>query len=84
MPKEATSPNFAEKTFMNSHKTTKFAEVFSLETFSLYGTLSMKIASYCTNITCYTVTPFGPVYILSVRIRESLSVGHTFLFMRYM
>ena len=26
-PKDATSPNFAEKTFMNSHKTTKFAEV---------------------------------------------------------
>ena len=32
-PKDATPPNFAEKTFTNSHKTAKFAEVFSLESF---------------------------------------------------
>ena len=35
--KDATPPNFAEKTFMNNHKTTKFAKVFSLENFPLYG-----------------------------------------------
>ena len=30
-PKDATPPNFAEKTFVNPHKTAKFAKVFSLE-----------------------------------------------------
>ena len=32
-------PNFMEKTFANHHKTTKFAKVFSLESFPLYGML---------------------------------------------
>ena len=27
-PKDAMAPNFAKKTFVNSHKTTKFAKVF--------------------------------------------------------
>ena len=36
LPKDVTCPNFAEKTFANSHKTSKFANVFSLESFSLY------------------------------------------------
>ena len=36
-PKVATPPNFAEKTFANSHKIAKFAKVFSLESFPLYG-----------------------------------------------
>ena len=31
------APNFAEKTFAYSHKTAKFAKVFSLESFLLYG-----------------------------------------------
>ena len=31
------APNFTEKTFENSHKTVKFAEVFSLKSFPLYG-----------------------------------------------
>ena len=30
--------NFAEKTFVNSHKTTIFAKVFSLKSFPLYDT----------------------------------------------
>ena len=34
---DATPPNFIEKSFANSHKTVKF-EVFSLESFPLYGT----------------------------------------------
>ena len=38
-PKDATPPNFAEKTFANRHKTAKFAKVFSLKSFPLYGTL---------------------------------------------
>ena len=37
MPKDATPPNFAEKTFENSHKSAKFAKVFFLESFLLYG-----------------------------------------------
>ena len=36
-PKDATPPNFAEKIFANHHKTVKFAKVFSLESFPLYG-----------------------------------------------
>ena len=35
--KDAAPPNFAEKTFANSHKTVKFAKVFFLESFPLYG-----------------------------------------------
>ena len=33
VPKDTTPPNFMEKTFTNSHKTTKFAKVFSLKSF---------------------------------------------------
>ena len=36
-PKDATPPNFTEKTFANRHKTMKFTQVFSLESFPLYG-----------------------------------------------
>jgi len=35
--KECHVPNFAEKTFANSYKTAKFAKVFSLKGFLLYG-----------------------------------------------
>ena len=35
--KECHVPNFVEKTFANSHKIMKFAKVFSLESFPLYG-----------------------------------------------
>ena len=41
VPKETMPPNFAEKTFVDSHKTVKFAKVFSLENFSLYSSKSM-------------------------------------------
>ena len=37
------APNFVEKTFTDSHKTVKFAEVFSLKSFPLYGTLSKNL-----------------------------------------
>ena len=36
-PKDATCLNFTEKTFMNSHKTLKFAKVFSLKRFPPYS-----------------------------------------------
>ena len=35
VPKDTTPQNFVEKTFANSHKTAKFAKVFSLESFLL-------------------------------------------------
>ena len=34
---DITPPNFAKKTFMNSHKTSKIMKVFSLKGFPLYG-----------------------------------------------
>ena len=44
-PKDATAPNFAEKTFTNSHKTAKFTKVFYLESFPLYGISVVSIIS---------------------------------------
>ena len=41
VPRDATPPNFAEKTFANSLKTAKFAKVFSLESFPLYGIMNV-------------------------------------------
>ena len=54
-PKDATPQNFAEKTFTNSHKTTKFAKVFSLESFPLYGTYLERY---------YTLTSHGGLTIV--------------------
>ena len=36
-PTDATPPKFVEKTFVSSHKTSKFVKVFSLKSFPLYG-----------------------------------------------
>ena len=36
-PKDTVTQNFAQQTFTNSHKTAKFTQVFSLESFPLYG-----------------------------------------------
>ena len=44
VPKDATPPNFAKKTFVNSHKITKSGKVFSLESFPLYGTLLLLLS----------------------------------------
>ena len=38
-PKHTMAPNFPDKTFANSHKTTKFMKVFSLKSFPLYGSM---------------------------------------------
>ena len=35
-PKDTMPPNFAEKTFTNSYKNTKFSKVFALQSFPLY------------------------------------------------
>ena len=68
VPKDATPPNFMEKTFANCHKTTKFAKVFSLESFPLYGMLfthydtknlsyvSMKPVNQRTQVVCVLFT----------------------------
>ena len=40
--KDPTPPKFHGENFMNSHKTAKFAKVFSLKSFPLYGTLCEK------------------------------------------
>ena len=37
VPNNSMPPDFVEKTLANSHKTTKFAKVFSLESFPLYS-----------------------------------------------
>ena len=37
------TPNFEEKTFVYSHKITKFAKVFSLKSFPLYGSVIPKL-----------------------------------------
>ena len=37
LPKDATPPNFTEKIFVDSHKTSKFAKVFCLKSFLLCG-----------------------------------------------
>ena len=36
-PKDITPPHFMEKAFANSHKTLKFAKVFSFQSFPLYS-----------------------------------------------
>ena len=64
LPKDTTPPNFVEKTFTNSHKTLKFAKVFSLETFSLYGILQSGTAIHVTAIemdhnNCVMLTTFS-------------------------
>ena len=46
-PTDAMPPNFTEKTFANSHKTAKFAKVFSLESFPLYGISLLLHVYYC-------------------------------------
>ena len=40
-PKDAMPPNFVEKTFADSHKSVKFAKVFSLESFLLYDIINL-------------------------------------------
>ena len=47
VPKDATPPIFAEKTFANSYKTAKFMKVFSLKSFVTFQENSI----YNKNIT---------------------------------
>ena len=42
VPKDAMLPNLAEKTFMNTQKTVKFAKVLSLKSFPLYGMFTYR------------------------------------------
>ena len=51
-PKDATPPDFAEKTFVNSHKTVKFAKVFSLESFPIYSSCSRNCSFHAKLTQC--------------------------------
>ena len=64
LPKDTTPPNFMEKSFMNSHKTLKFAKVFSLKSFPLYGILQSGTVIHVTAIemdhnNCVMLTTFS-------------------------
>ena len=63
-----TPQNFAEKTFVNSHKTTKFEKVFSLESFPLYG-IDNKNTAVIRNQTQRWVMP-----VLYTITRQSLHI----------
>ena len=54
-PKDTMPPNVTEKTFVNSHKNSKFAKVFSLKSFPLYGIL-FNLNWVCA-WTCYFSVP---------------------------
>ena len=88
MPKDATLPNFPEKAFVNkafanSHKTVKFATVFSLESFPPYGTYMYhrNTTGYHGYITFILLTGRGatavsqaaeePIYIATATSRSS-------------
>ena len=65
-PKDAMPLNFARKTFMNSHKILKFAKVFFLKSFPLYGMsnwIPLPSVFLCTRY--YTQT-FGHWFMLMV------------------
>ena len=47
-PKDVMPPNFSETTFVDNYKTTKFAKIFSLESFPLYGVLTVVQMSVVT------------------------------------
>ena len=50
VPKDATPPNFVEKTFANGHKTTKFTKVFSSKV-SHYTVCVQLYSTYmCTRV----------------------------------
>ena len=46
--KNAMPPNFVEKTFTDSHKTSKFTKIFSLKSIPLWGVVLMKWEAYKT------------------------------------
>jgi len=55
VPKDATPQNFVEKTFANSHKTTQFTKVCSLESFPLYGNCCIQHQSVVGYNVCLCV-----------------------------
>ena len=67
VPKDATPPNFMEKTFANSHKTAKFVKVFSLESFPLYNTHTHRQVQSRSPLRC-PVTSYNYVYSLLSRL----------------
>ena len=81
-PKDTTPPNFAEKTFANSHKTVKFAKVSPSKSFPLYGILDRN-SGVCTRgkAVLFVVSPIhtrycGQDYILIAMVTEQSPVNH--------
>ena len=69
-PKHSMAPNFPDKTFMNSHKTTKFMKVFSLKSFPLYASYQRishmcKQCKYILSSLCTRVREVNRIYTLS-------------------
>ena len=63
-PKDTRPPNFAEKTFVNSHKAVKFTKFFSLKSFPLYGMADQPYGYMVCNV------PSIPRRILSLGEKE--------------
>ena len=57
MLKDATSPNFTEKTFANSHKTSKFAKVFSLKKFPAGEEVAKLVSNLVTMVSIHLLSP---------------------------
>ena len=60
-------PNFTEKTFANSHKTVKFAKVFSLESFPLYD-MSRLPPPYSWEVSNYMLLQVGAAMLCWTKI----------------
>ena len=72
-PKDVTPPNFMEKTFVNSNKTSKFAKVFSLESVPLYGTTHAEEFSWTIELTNW---PSGTMSIkLHVHVSRQANIS---------
>ena len=64
VPKDATPQNFVEKTCVNSHKTTKFAKVFSLKSFPLYGVvIQIALSCYFLVVLMQLLLSWTPVWV---------------------
>ena len=77
----ATPPNFAEKTFANSHKTLKLAKVFSLKSFPLYSIKPLLTGHHMVSV----ITVYIPLNARfqvdsnTMQIFQRLKVPHLFL-----
>ena len=80
--KDTTPPNFAEKTYANSHKkNAKFAKVFSLESFQLYGMSSFEVIDFDNGISIHSLLQ---IFLPKIIVMYSLAViGGTFYLSKF-